>query len=183
MKCFKKIVNMALDQGLMKKNPFAGCKYVQEETDPTFLTKEELQKIEDKEFEIERLRVVKDAFIFCTYTGLAFTDAKELTYKDILTDNNGKMWIRKGRHKMKKNKTRCTANVPLLGPAIKILEKYKDHPKCIDTGVCLPFYSNANMNSYLKDIAASCGIEKNLTTHMARHRESFNHIYSSALQS
>ncbi len=169
MKCFKKIVNMALDQGLMKKNPFAGCKYVQEETDPTFLTKEELQKIEEKEFEIERLRVVKDAFVFCAYTGLAFTDAKELTYNDLVTDNNGKMWIRKGRHKIKKNKARCTSIVPLLEPVIKILEKYKDHPKCIEAGVCLPFYSNANMNSYLKDIAASCGIEKNLTTHIARH--------------
>ena len=169
MKCFKKITNMAIEQGLIKKNPFSGCKYVQEETDPTFLTKEELKRIEKKEFEIERLNVVKDTFIFCAYTGLAFTDAKELSYSDIVTDNNGKMWIRKGRHKIKKNKARCTSNVPLLGPAIKILEKYRDHPKCIETGVCLPFYSNANMNSYLKDIAASCRITKNLTTHVARH--------------
>lgn len=158
MKCFKKIANMAIEQGLMKKNPFSGCKYVEEETDSTFLTKEELERIEKKELEIERLNVVKDTFVFCAYTGLVFTDAKELSYSDIVTDNNGKMWIRKGRHKIKKNKAQCTSNVPLLDPAIKVLEKYRDHPKCIETGVCLPFYSNANMNSYLKDIAASCRI-------------------------
>ncbi|MFR3216455.1 MAG: site-specific integrase [Dysgonomonas mossii] len=169
MKCFKKIVTMAFNQGLMKKNPIAGFKYVQEETDPTFLTKEELKKIEKKKFEIERLNVVKDTFVFCAYTGLAFTDAKELSYTDIVTDNNGKMWIRKGRHKIKRNKARCTSNVPLLEPAIKILKKYREHPKCVETGVCLPFYSNANMNSYLKDIATSCRITKNLTTHVARH--------------
>ena len=182
MKVIKKVSTLALATGLLKSVPFAGMRFKQSKTNPVFLTKEELDIITTKEFTLSRIALVRDVFVFCSYTGLAFTDAKELTYSDILTDNNGKMWIRKGRHKMKKNKTRCTANVPLLGPAIKILEKYRDHPKCINTGVCLPFYSNANMNSYLKDIAASCGIDKNLTTHVARHRKSFNRMYFSVLQ-
>ena len=169
MKCFKKITGMALEQGLLKKDPFAGNKYVQEETNPVFLTKEELHRIEEKLFGIERLDLVKDLFLFCCYTGLAFTDAKELTYSEIMSDNNDKLWIRKGRHKIKRNKAKCTSNVPLLEPAIRILKKYRDHPKCLESGVCLPLFCNSTMNLYLKDIAASCRIDKNLTTHVARH--------------
>ncbi len=183
MKCFKKITNIALGEGLLQKDPFARSKYVQEETNPVFLTKEELQRIEEKVFGIERLDLVKDLFIFCCYTGLAFTDAKELTYSEIVSDNNHKLWIRKGRHKIKKNKAKSTSNIPLLEPAIKILEKYREHPKCIETGVCLPLFCNSTMNLYLKDIATSCGIGKNLTTHCGRHMKPFNYMYFSVLQS
>lgn len=182
MKCLKRIVNIAIEKGLLKNNPFVGSKYVQEETDPVFLTKEELLSIENKEFEIEKLRVVKDMFVFCCYTGLAFTDTKELSYSDLFTDNKGNIWIRKARHKIKRNKARCTANVPLLEPAIRILEKYKEHPKCKEEGVCLPVFSNATVNVYLKDIASLCGINKNLTTHTARHVKSSFRLKMSSLQ-
>ena len=70
-------------------------------------------------------------FLFSCFTGLAFIDAKELKRTEIIKDNNGKMWIRKGRHNMKKEKARCISNVPLITPAIEILEKYEDHPTCI----------------------------------------------------
>lgn len=103
------------------------------------------------------------------FTGLAFIDAKELKRTEIIKDNNGKMWIRKGRHKMKKEKARCISNVPLITPAIEILEKYEDHPTCIEKDVCLPLFCNQTMNSYLKQIATLCNIDKNLTTHVARH--------------
>lgn len=169
MKCFKKITNMALDEGWMDKNPFGGIKFTQEETDPVFLTLEELKRIEEQDFPIERMALTKDMFIFSCYTGLAFKDAQELKPSDIYTDNKGKSWIRKGRHKIKKNKARCTSNIPLLKPALEILEKYKGHSKTIEKGCCLPIYCNQTMNGYLKSIAAVCGINKNLTTHVARH--------------
>jgi len=169
MKCFKKIVKHGLDMGWMKANPFAGIKFTQEETDPVFLTLEELRKIENQQFPIERMELTKDMFIFCCYTGLAFSDAKELKSSDIITDNNGKLWIRKTRHKMKKISAKCTSNVPLLKPALDILEKYRNHLKVLETGCCLPLYCNQTMNGYLKNIAAVCCIDKNLTTHLARH--------------
>ena len=50
-----------------------------------------------------------------------------------------------------------------------IMEKYKSHPDCIRKGVILPVPSNQRMNSYLKEIADVCGIEKPLSTHIARH--------------
>ena len=49
------------------------------------------------------------------------------------------------------------------------MEKYKEHPECIKKGVVLPVPSNQRMNSYLKEIADVCGINKTLSTHIARH--------------
>lgn len=170
MKCFKKIINMALTNKWMKDDPFVGTKYRQEETDPTFLTMEELETMMKKEFAIERLEMVRDVFCFCCATGLSFIDAKELTPEHLFKDNNGNLWIRKSRHKMiRRNRAACMSNIPLLGMAQKILEKYQNHPICEKKGICLPMYSNQKMNSYLKEIADFCGIKKNLTTHVARH--------------
>ena len=169
IKCFKKFVNMALDEGWMKRNPFAGMKYTQEESVTTFLTLDEVRRIASKNFPHERLNLVRDMFLFSCMTGLAFVDAKELRREDIYKDNNDKLWIRKARHKIKKNKARCTSTIPLLEPAVKILSFYENHPKCEESGLCLPLYCNQTMNVCLKEIAAVCNISKNLTTHVARH--------------
>ncbi len=60
-------------------------------------------------------------------------------------------------------------NIPLLSAAITILERYRDHPKCIESGLLLPVPSNQRTNAYLKEIADLCGINKRLCTHTARH--------------
>ena len=52
---------------------------------------------------------------------------------------------------------------------IEIIEKYKDHPETDIKGTVLPMRSNVKFNAYLKEVADLCGIEKNLTTHLARH--------------
>jgi integrase len=154
MKCFKKITNMAIANEWLRKDPFAGVKYRQEETNPIFLTMDELEIIMKKRFRIERLEFVRDVFVFCAFTGLAFVDAKELTSDHIFKDNNGSLWIRKGREKMKRRQGACISNVPLLGIPQQILEKYKNHPMCQSGEVCLPMYSNQKMNSYLKETSA-----------------------------
>jgi hypothetical protein len=169
MKSFKKFTNMAIDEGWIKHNPFSGIKYRQQETDPTFLTMDEISRIANADISMNRLLIIRDTFLFCCFTGLAFIDAQELKHSDIYTDNNGKLWIRKGRHKLKKSNARCICNIPLLKPAIEILDKYKDHSKCIEKNVCLPVYCNQTMNVYLKQIATICNIDKHLTTHVARH--------------
>jgi hypothetical protein len=78
MKCFKKFVNMGLNMGWMRINPFAGIQYRQQENDPTFLTLEEVKTIAGMEFPVARLNIVRDMFLFSCFTGLAFIDAKEL---------------------------------------------------------------------------------------------------------
>ena len=79
----------------------------------------------EKEFSTERLNHVKDFFLFCCYTGLSYIDVSTLRPIHLYRDNNGKLWIHKSRVKITTNKETYTSNVPLLPPAIAILEKYK----------------------------------------------------------
>ena len=170
MKCFKKITNMALAKGWMKKDAFYGYKMEQDETAPVFLTYDELQTIMNKEFTIPRLALVRDIFIFACFTGLAFVDVSTLKKEDMVQDNNGDWWIRKGRIKlMHRRKASSICNIPLLPVPLAILKKYENNPVCIKKGYCLPVPCNQKMNSYLKEIADFCGIKKNITTHTARH--------------
>lgn len=164
MKCFKKVINLAIANEWLSKNPFAGIKFQEVEVNKEFLTQQELNKIMNKEFGIERLELVRDIFIFQSYTGLAFIDAYNLRVEHISEDNNGNLWIIKPREK-----TKNVCNIPLLSIPRGILEKYKDHPYCQEKGVLLPVLCNQKMNSYLKEVADLCGIKKNLTTHVARH--------------
>lgn len=170
MKCLKKITNMALAKEWMRKDPFYGYKMQQDETDPTFLTYDELQTIMNKEFTIPRLALVRDIFIFACFTGLAFSDVSTLNRENLMQDNNGDWWIRKGRIKLEhRRKASSISNIPLLPVPLAILKKYEDAPVCLKKGCCLPVFCNQKVNSYLKEIADFCGIRKNLTTHVARH--------------
>lgn len=117
-----------------------------------------------KEFSVPRLELVRDVFIFCTFTGLAFVDVSQLKPEHIVKDNKGKLWIRKHRQK-----TKNICNIPLLEIPQIILDKYENHPICKKKGLCLPVMANQKMNSYLKEISDLCGIEKNISTHTARH--------------
>ena len=142
----------------------------QDETDPVFLTYDELQSIMRKEFSIPRLSLVRDIFVFASFTGLAFADVATLSRENLVQDNNGDWWIRKGRVKLERRRRASSiSNIPLLPVPLAILKKYEDNPVCVKKGCCLPVFCNQKMNSYLKEIADFCGIKKNLTTHVARH--------------
>lgn len=164
LKNLKKVVRIALANDWIKKDPFFGIQFKHEETHVEFLTQEELERIMNKEFELPRLELVRDIFVFCSFTALAFIDVKNLTPDHLMKDNNGALWIRKPRQK-----TGNMSNIPVLSVTKKLIDKYKDHPECIKKGVLLPVLSNQKLNSYLKEIADLCGIKKKLTTHIARH--------------
>ena len=163
MKCVKKIVNHALANGWITSNPFAMSHYHNEEVTPTFITQEELECLYYKEITIPRLEIVKDVYIFCCFTGLAFIDVKSLRPEHIFRDTNGAFWIRKAR-----TKTNVMCNIPLFEIPLSLIEKYSDHPKCVTENVLFPVASNQKMNGYLKELADICGINKWLTTHTAR---------------
>ncbi len=163
LKNFKKIIRIALANDWMKSDPFSNIKFHLDDVDMDFLNEQELNALMEKEFKIERLQVVKDIYLFCCFTGLAFIDVKNLTYSDIEFRDN-RQWIKKRRQK-----TKNWCHVPILPPAIRLMEKYKDHPVCQKRGCVLPVTSNQRMNTYLKEIADISGIQKNLSTHTARH--------------
>lgn len=164
MKCFKKVINLAIANEYIIRNPFAGIKFHEVAVNKEFLTMEEINRMAENEFAIQRLELVRDVFLFCVYSGLAFIDVYNLRKEHIVSDNEGNLWIRKTR-----KKTNNMCNIPLLSKPIEILQKYENHPVCLEKGVLLPVMCNQRMNSYLKELADLCGIKKTLTTHVARY--------------
>ena len=164
LKNLKKVIRIALANDWIKKDPFYGIHFKQDEVNVEFLSREELDILMNKEFTIKRLEQVRDVFVFCCFTALAFVDVQQLSREHLIKDNNGALWIRKARQK-----TNQMCNVPVLSIPQRILRKYEDNAECIKKGVLLPVISNQRMNAYLKEIADVCGIAKRLTTHVARH--------------
>lgn len=159
-----KVFNMAVERKIIVSSPIEQLHLKTMEVEKEFLTGGELELLSKKEFSIERLEQVRDIFLFCCYTGLAYVDVHSLTMKDIVKDGE-KYWIKKARHK-----TNNMCHIPLITPALNIINKYSVHNQA--TGRLLPVLSNQKMNAYLKEIAAIVGINKNLTTHTARHSHS-----------
>lgn len=161
---FKKIVHICIKHGWLDKDPFVGFKMTKREVERPFLVEEELTRIFNENLKMPRLRQVRDIFIFCCYTGLAYADVKKLTREEITTGIDGTKWIWTSRQK-----TETTTRVPLMARALEILERYKDDPQCVNQGRLLPVLSNQKMNSYLNEIADACNITKKMTFHTARH--------------
>lgn len=161
MKFFKQVINKAIRAGLITVDPFNGYKISVQRVDRGFLSEDDLKKMMEKEFASKRLEQVRDIFVFACFSGLAYIDLANLRVDNIQKMFDGRLWI--VTHLQKTN-TKVT--IPLLPPAIKILKKYEG--KYLD-GQLLPIITNQKLNCYLKEIADICGIEKNLTFHLARH--------------
>ncbi|AOW20171.1 site-specific integrase [Urechidicola croceus] len=161
---FKKIIRIAYANDWISKDPFFNWKARLKIVDREFLSKEEIQKLIEKEFSIKRLEQVKDIFVFCCFTGLSYADVKKLSKNDIVIGIDGDRWI-----KTKRTKTNTRSNIPLLKTPEVILEKYSSSSNFANSDYLLPVLSNQKMNAYLKEIADLCEINKNLTFHLARH--------------
>jgi site-specific recombinase XerD len=161
---FKKIVNFCIQSGFIIRNPFVGFKLVKKEVVREILSKEDLEKMAAVRFPTERSGQVRDIFLFCCYTGLAYADIKKLKRSEIVIGVDGERWIFTSRQK-----TDTPSKIPLLPTALDILTKYENNPRCLNKDLLMPVLSNQKMNDYLKQIADLSGIEKVLTFHIARH--------------
>ncbi|WP_237073792.1 site-specific integrase [Mucilaginibacter mali] len=148
----------------LKEDPFREFKMGYKEVDIVPLFQDELLAIRNKAFSIDRLNLVRDIFVFSCYTGLAYVDVGNLTRSQIVQGVDDEKWIM-----TKRQKTETPQRVPLLPQALEIMEKYAEHPKCVNGHAVLPILTNQKMNAYLKEIADLCGITKKLTFHLARH--------------
>lgn len=164
VKYLGKIIRIAMANGWIQKDPFINYKSKVKNVDRVFLSREELNSLIEKKFELERLDQVRDIFVFSCFTGLAYIDVANLTKENLRKGIDGNQWIFTQRHK-----TKTKSNVPLLKPTEQIIGKYKDNIHCIIKGTLLPVLSNQKMNAYLKEIADLCKINKELTFHTARH--------------
>lgn len=161
---FGKIIRSSLAKGWIDKNPYLNYDSTFNEVDRVFLNDEEIEKLFNKDFKNERLSQVRYIFLFSCFTGLAYIDTQRLTHDNINVGLDGNKWIF-----TKRQKTKTTSNIPLLYQAEQIIERYRNHPSCVNKGTLLPILSNQKMNAYLKEIADLCGINKELTYHIARH--------------
>jgi len=150
----KKIIQFAISENYLQRDPFHLYKNKKYKTVIIYLTDEELKKLENHNFNQVRLKQVKDLFIFCCYTGLAYAEMSTLTAKNIEMGFDGNEWIQ-----MIRKKTNKKISIPILPKAREILDKYNNK---------LPTLSNQKFNSYLKEISELVGIDKKLTHHTAR---------------
>ena len=158
----KKVIQTCVDKGYIDRHPFPDYNQKSVAEKKEFLTLAELERIEALDISIERLELIRDAFLFSCYTGLAYTDLKNLTI-DHLYDGTVRMI------KIPRQKTGVDSTVPVLPKAQEIMDKYAEHPLRLRDGVIIPVPSNQKTNAYLKEIADLARIKKNLTFHMARH--------------
>ncbi len=154
---FRKVIQFALEQEYIDKNPFIGYKAKRLQKEVIYLTEDELKSLENYDFSQTRLQQVKDLFVFCCYTGLAFKEMSNLKPDHIVKGFDGNKWI-----KMNREKTSKPLMIPLLPKALDMINKYQNEE------VLLPLISNQRFNSYLKEIADIVGLKKNLTHHIAR---------------
>ncbi len=163
-KHLKKVLNTALAMNLISNNPYSSFKVSRNETHRDYLTRQELEAIKTKELSTLRMDIIRDVFIFACYTGLAYAELRKLNKMHIQIGDDGGKWVIIDR-----DKTDIRCRIPLLPQAKIILEKYENLPYCKSHEKLLPVNSNQKMNEYLKELAGICGINKNLSMHVARH--------------
>ena len=169
------LINEAISDGYIPADayPFRKFKIKQEKGRHEFLTPDELRKLENLEVNDKKLRHVLDAFLFCCYTGLRFSDFCQLNYSNF-AKINGKKWLH-----FKSIKTGIELRLPLHllfeGKALAILDRYE-----ITKFSCLG--SNAETNKALAQITGMARIKKHVTYHTARHINSSYSLKTRNLQ-
>ena len=162
--CVKELMDRAVAKGWVNNNMFAifKCRY----TDPhhDWLTMQELERLKNTDFKDEKLNIIRDVFLFSSFTGLSYQEVYTLKPSDIIIGIDGKKWISKNRRKTGGDET-----LPLLPLPLQLLDKYKDHPLCVRRGRLLPVPTNEHYNRCLKQISKIGQFNAILKTHKARY--------------
>ena len=132
------------DNNFTNNNSYKSFKGKSEANEVIFLTEKELMSLYNLEIEEERLKRVRDIFIFQCFTGVRYSDIKQISREDIINAT----W------KVRTQKTRQIIEIPLNYYALSILKKYRDFPQP------LPIISNQKMNEYLKELCKKAEIDE-----------------------
>jgi len=155
------VIKSAMDNGLIRQDPFMDYKYVTDSLVAKCLSEKEFNLILTTPLPKDNMNLVRDVFIFSCMTGLAFSDLRNLTPENMKQAEDGVWWIHTAR---KKTGTPC--HIPLMELPLQLIEKYRG---ISDKGRLFPMLSCSKTNINLKKIARICGIERCLTFHQARH--------------
>lgn len=156
-----KAVRIALHRNFIISPPFLGYKLRKPDFQNRSLTAEEFERLISTPIKYESQCFIRDLFVFASFTGISYADLKQLTWKDIIRDEDDSLWI-----SMSRQKTSVPFHVKLLDIPIRIMEKYKG----LATDDCVfPVLSQGRINYALKIIAKQCSINTALCFHMSRH--------------
>ena len=177
MKHLKRYINVAINKEYMDIQKYAFRKYKIKsiEGSHTHLAPEELHKFENLQLtgRYTRLQKTKDAFLFCCYAGLRYSDFTNLTSANIV-EFHQETWII-----YKSVKTGMEVRLPLYllfeGKGLRVLENYKD-----DLNGFFKLKDNSNVNKDLNALAKLAEIDKRISFHTARHTNATLLIYSGA---
>lgn len=159
----KAMLKWAYEMDYCEKDLSKKFKIKKQKKEIIFLTQEELDRLKALR-PIERLAIIRDAFLFMCYTGLAFNEIERLKEENLSKNISGGYGIIMTRQKTCKN----IPEIPLLPMALDLISKYKNHPKRIIEKKLFPIPANQNFNGYLKELAALAKIDKPISTHSAR---------------
>ena len=171
---FGKVISVARDLGIVKSDLSVKFDFHFDEVDRGYVTQEEFEWIETKEFISERLGEIRDIFLFSCYTGLSYINIANLKAENFLVSFDGHEKV-----KICRQKTQVVSCVGLLEIPKAILAKYKGKQP---DGKLLSVISNQKMNEYLNEITNLCNIDKHITFHTARHFYSSYSLKISKLQ-
>jgi site-specific recombinase XerD len=156
----QKMISIALKNRILLYDPFVDYKIRKEDTDRVRLDSKEIKALMSAELRGKK-ELARDLFIFCTFTGLAFIDLYTLRKEHIHEDGKGRVWLVKDRRK-----TGVESVIRLMDVPRRIMEKYDG---LATDGNVFPVPEYEKLRTCIKAVAKSCGIEKNVTWHTARH--------------
>ena len=157
----QRVVRLAINQGIIIKNPFGAFTRERTSSKRKYMTQEELDKFIRTTVTSKALCHTRDMFIFSTFTGLAYADLCNFSVHHIHREKNGSLWIR-----IKRQKTGVESIIRLLDIPLKIIDKYRNE-RTSDKVFNIKSLSTIEAN--LNRFAEKCGIEKRITFHFSRH--------------
>ncbi|MDR2533303.1 MAG: site-specific integrase [Tannerellaceae bacterium] len=157
----RRIVKIAINNGLLRNDPFIDYEFITSPIVTKSLTSAELKKRMKTKLSRPNLNFIRDMFLFSSFTGIAFSDMRNLTEQNFSIAKDGVRWIH-----FKRKKTGTPCHISLLKIPLQLIEKYKGITK---DDKLYPMISCSKTNIYLKRIAMECCIDKRVTFHMARH--------------
>lgn len=155
------VLKSAINGGHLRQDPFVGYTFDYVPIVPKFLSEKELKRMIATPLPKSNLNLVRDVFLFSAFTGISFSDLRNLTERNLAQAEDGTWWIHSARQK-----TGTPFHVPLLELPLELIEKYRGIAK---NGRLFPMYSCSKTNIYLKRIAEACGIRRRVTFHQAKH--------------
>lgn len=161
------LLHKAHQQGIIDSYPFADYHNRMEDTDRNFLTREELEQLTMFPFGNNRKRAfLRDLFVFCCYTGLAYIDLKQLQKDNIVCNPiDNQLWTHTHRRK-----TGTEVNVKLLPVPLEILQRQATDA---NNKYVFEVPSLAACNKMLGTIAKKCNLKKHITWHVSSHNKIF----------